>query len=294
MTGGDTTPGTHNFVLVGGQTYTHQWGGATITINALNSIPYYSGTNLGPKSSITLGDGSYYSFRVLDPGIELSGPLDVAVMKTSSPPVTLSRSNQTPAVPMPGDPITVTISTSKTKSPEERIYLRWTTDTYITSHLIRASGSGTTYTATIPGQVANTSVQYTAVSSTIDLSALTSSGAIDPLILATTDSYHTVIRPAPTPTPSPTPPGSPRIVQEPVDASVKIGFSVRFQVVASGRIPLRYQWRKNGSNIPGATNKSYKTPPATAQDNGAKFSVIVSNDVGSVTSRDANLTVRQE
>ena len=74
-TGGDTTPGDHHFTLVGGKTYAQQWGGITISIDALNSIPYYSGTTLGPRSLITLGNGFYYSFRVLDPGVELSGPL---------------------------------------------------------------------------------------------------------------------------------------------------------------------------------------------------------------------------
>jgi hypothetical protein len=295
-TGGDTTPGTHKFVLVGGQTYANQWGGISMAVDAINSVPYFSGTGLGPRNSITLSDGFYYSFRVLDPGLELTGPLSVAVMKTSNPPVTLTLAGQAPEMPMPGDPITVTIAINQAKSPEERIYLRWTTDTYITSKMVPVTGSGTTYTATIPGQLANTSVQYTAVSSTIDLSALTTSGAIDPLILATTDSYHAAIHPAPTPTPTPTPmpPGSPQIVQQPADASVKLGRSVRFQVVAHGRIPLRYQWRKNGTNIPGATNPGYKTPPATSQDNGAAFSVTVSNDIGSVTSRDAILTVRPE
>ena len=157
-TGGDTTPGDHPLYLGWGRLTPQQWGGITISIDALNSIPYYSGTTLGPRSLITLGNGFYYSFRVLDPGIELSGPLSVAVMKTSSPPVTLTRANQTPVVPMPGDPIKVTISTSQARSLEERIYLRWTTDTYITSHMIPATGNGTTYSATIPGQVASTSV----------------------------------------------------------------------------------------------------------------------------------------
>ena len=61
-------------------------------------------------------------------------------------------------------------------------------------------------------------------------------------------------------------------------------------MVATGQPPLRYQWRKNGTNIPGANNPGYKAPPATGQDNGAAFSVIVSDDLGSVTSRDAILT----
>src|SRR5262249_38430496 len=77
-TGGDTTPGVHKFVLVGGQTYAIQWGGITLSIDAVNSVPYYTGTSLGPKNSITLSDGFYYSFRVLDPAVELHGALNVA------------------------------------------------------------------------------------------------------------------------------------------------------------------------------------------------------------------------
>src|SRR5262249_47824350 len=122
-TGGDTTPGTHSFVLVGGKTYADQWGGSTISIDALNSIPFYSGTSLGPANSITLADGFYYSFRVLDPMQIVTGPLNVAVMKTSAPPVTLTRVSQTPEIPLPGDPVVVTISTSQTPSPEETIYV---------------------------------------------------------------------------------------------------------------------------------------------------------------------------
>jgi Immunoglobulin domain len=55
---------------------------------------------------------------------------------------------------------------------------------------------------------------------------------------------------------------------------------------------LQYQWRKNGSDIPGATNSSYTTPPTVAADNGSLFSVVVSNGGGSVTSNNAVLTVR--
>jgi hypothetical protein len=55
---------------------------------------------------------------------------------------------------------------------------------------------------------------------------------------------------------------------------------------------LSYQWRKNGQNITGATKSSYTTPATTAADNGALFSVVVSNGGGSVTSNNATLTVK--
>ena len=55
---------------------------------------------------------------------------------------------------------------------------------------------------------------------------------------------------------------------------------------------MLYQWRKNGANIVGASNSSYTTPATTAPDNGALFSVVVSNGGGSVTSNNATLAVK--
>ena len=63
---------------------------------------------------------------------------------------------------------------------------------------------------------------------------------------------------------------------------------------ATGTAPLSYQWEKNGANITGATSASYTTPATTLADNGALFAVIVSNDVGSVTSNNATLTVNPQ
>src|SRR5207245_1552847 len=64
-----------------------------------------------------------------------------------------------------------------------------------------------------------------------------------------------------------------------------------FSVTASGTAPLSYQWSKNGTAISGATSASYTTPATTSSDNGAQFTVVVSNSVGSVTSSAATLTV---
>ena len=50
-----------------------------------------------------------------------------------------------------------------------------------------------------------------------------------------------------------------------------------FSVVATGTAPLSYQWRRNGTNISGATNASYVLNPTALSDNGAQFSVVVTN-----------------
>jgi sugar lactone lactonase YvrE len=97
--------------------------------------------------------------------------------------------------------------------------------------------------------------------------------------------------PSPTPTPTATP-APPTITTQPADRTVNVGEAARFKVTATGSPPLHYQWRKNGADIPGATNSSYTTPATVAADNGSLFSVVVSNSGGSVTSDDATLTVR--
>jgi D-alanyl-D-alanine carboxypeptidase len=83
----------------------------------------------------------------------------------------------------------------------------------------------------------------------------------------------------------------PSIKTEPVSKTVRAGRSAKFKVKAKGSPVLHYQWSKNGANIPGATNASY-TLVADSAETGSRFSVVVTNDAGSVTSRAATLTVR--
>ena len=65
-----------------------------------------------------------------------------------------------------------------------------------------------------------------------------------------------------------------------------------FSVTASGTSPLTYQWRRNGVAISGATSSSYVLDPTSAaSDNGAQYSVVVSNIAGNITSATATLTV---
>ena len=84
---------------------------------------------------------------------------------------------------------------------------------------------------------------------------------------------------------------TPSILVQPANATVTVGQPATFSVSATGASPLNYQWRKNGTNISGATGSSYTTPATTSADNGAKFNVVVSNAAGSTTSGGATLTV---
>ncbi len=83
----------------------------------------------------------------------------------------------------------------------------------------------------------------------------------------------------------------PAITTQPANRTVVAGQTATFSVGATGTAPLGYQWRKNGGSISGATSATYTTPAATTTDNGAQFTVVVSNSAGSITSNSAALTV---
>ena len=83
---------------------------------------------------------------------------------------------------------------------------------------------------------------------------------------------------------------APSITSQPVSQTVVAGQTATFSVTASGT-SLKYQWKKNGTAIGGATSATYTTPAAAATDSGTQFSVVVSNSTGSVTSSAATLTV---
>jgi outer membrane protein assembly factor BamB len=86
-------------------------------------------------------------------------------------------------------------------------------------------------------------------------------------------------------------PTAPSISTQPSNQSVAAGSTATFTVTASGTDPLSYQWRKAGTDIAGATGSSYTTPVTALTDDGTQFSVAVSNNMGSVVSANATLSV---
>jgi len=84
---------------------------------------------------------------------------------------------------------------------------------------------------------------------------------------------------------------APAITIQPSDQSVPAGQAATFTVTASGETPLSYQWTKKTAPIAGATASSYTTPATSLGDSGVNFAVEVSNSSGTVTSRNALLSV---
>ncbi|MBI5768786.1 MAG: putative Ig domain-containing protein [Verrucomicrobia bacterium] len=84
---------------------------------------------------------------------------------------------------------------------------------------------------------------------------------------------------------------TPKIASQPVNNIQPAGQPASFWVAATGTAPLRYQWQKNGADLPGATANWLTAPAVTAADNSATFRCVVTNANGSVTSPAATLTV---
>jgi hypothetical protein len=82
----------------------------------------------------------------------------------------------------------------------------------------------------------------------------------------------------------------PVITQQPQSRSVAAGSTALFAVTAQGTPPLAYEWRRNGTPVPGATSATLvvtNVQPALEGD----YTVRVSNNFGAVTSAVANLSI---
>lgn len=85
-----------------------------------------------------------------------------------------------------------------------------------------------------------------------------------------------------------TPKNPPAITSPPQDQAVFSGENATFSVVASGSLPLTYQWSLNLAAVSGATNATLTVTNAQALNAGG-YIVTISNAVGTITSAPAHL-----
>ena len=86
---------------------------------------------------------------------------------------------------------------------------------------------------------------------------------------------------------NPTPAETVAITKQPESISLCIGMSTILEVEAIGEGPLFYQWRRNGTPIPQATDATYRVIGITSRT----YDCVVTNQFGSVVSRPAVITV---
>src|SRR5206468_1896650 len=72
--------------------------------------------------------------------------------------------------------------------------------------------------------------------------------------------------------------------------NVPLGSNVTFCVTATGDEPLSYQWRKNGANLLGATNRCFTITNVQIADGGS-YAVVVANAAGAVLSTPTLLVI---
>jgi formylglycine-generating enzyme required for sulfatase activity len=82
----------------------------------------------------------------------------------------------------------------------------------------------------------------------------------------------------------------PEISANPAAISIIQGTGTTLSVQASGKY-LSYQWQKNGADLVGETDASLDLSNATASADDANYSVVISNDWGSITSPLVRVTV---
>jgi len=84
-------------------------------------------------------------------------------------------------------------------------------------------------------------------------------------------------------------PTVPVILTQPASVAAHTGDGYGFSVSASGRPAVTYQWYLNGTAISGATSSMYSG--ITASSSAGVYTVVVSNTMGSVTSKGATLSI---
>jgi hypothetical protein len=82
----------------------------------------------------------------------------------------------------------------------------------------------------------------------------------------------------------------PVITMHPASQDLIAGQAATLQVIAQGSGPFRYQWRLNGSNLPGATNDTLSFPGIQPRHAGEYVAVVI-NESGGVASQPAILRV---
>jgi hypothetical protein len=174
--GGDATPinmpggGGNGFLFISGPSanrFQNKWvfsGVGQGNVDAVNGISAFnSGNDMGLNMSVP----GYYTFVFNDCGYTQTDAR-YYVGYTSTSPVNVTRTGQIVSL----NSVTVNISASATPSPEEKIYVRYTTGTDFSgtgsSTTVQATGSGTSYTATFPLSGAT---KYFVFTSTLPLSA---------------------------------------------------------------------------------------------------------------------------
>jgi hypothetical protein len=160
--GGDIAPGPFEWLFTSGPSdnaFANKWSAVDVSLNTIQQYTKEGADN----NTITVADNKWYTVNFEDSGY---GDTRAIFMETSSEPVSLLTVSE-PTDVDPDTDIPISITSSAALSAEENVYICYTTDNWVSADAVLASFSGTSGTATIPGQPTNTGVIYFAFTSTM-------------------------------------------------------------------------------------------------------------------------------
>lgn len=152
--GGDIQGNTYEFAFTSGppvNSYNNKWlKSSPVVFDQLQTYDRYGIGFNDFNNQITVSNGNWYVMNWQDNGYIAN--TQAIFMKLSAEP---SNILSTSHVAVSGSDATVTVVLDKIPAAEEKIFVRYTTDNFATSTVVLATGSGTTYTATIPAASVN-------------------------------------------------------------------------------------------------------------------------------------------
>ena len=166
----DATPGTYEWLFTSGPNtglYNNKWGTSSdISFVTINPV-FHQGAN----NTTTVEDNSYYTITFKDQGYTNT---DFSIQKLSQQPITFENIIGVPTTSVsPSTSVDVKVILSSPKASEEKIYLRYSIDDFVTSSAIEfTSFNGDTGIVKIPAITSNnnTIVKFYILSTTVDKS----------------------------------------------------------------------------------------------------------------------------
>jgi hypothetical protein len=163
---GDVASGTFNWLFTSGPVggyFNNKWAGVTVNVDNIQTYTF----NAGPDNSVTLSDG-FYTVNFEDIGYS---DCRAIWMYTSASPVAITGVSAAPlgtggTIAAADQAVTITVTASAAPSPEENVYVRYSTDGFGSSSLEEVNFTGASGTADIPAQSAGTTVDYYVFSTT--------------------------------------------------------------------------------------------------------------------------------
>lgn len=134
----------------------NQWAGNTsFSLNAFSNVTF--GTPSDPNNKISVSNSKWYTVNFEDLGYANTRAI---FMETSAEPAYIFSVEQHPLIVTNSDNVSVSIQLSQNPSLEEKFYLRYSLDNWVTSSISSVLITGTEGTAAIPPYPNDTTISY--------------------------------------------------------------------------------------------------------------------------------------